>query len=117
MRAGDNGTFIIDGYPSVSEDGHTQGVDWSRSYITTRDVNDEVATVIRDDGTTPPIVGVRLTPGEIVFPPLHAPTVAPEGEGVCRLGYAGRNIPNSGITCPGKATPCMLFRALLFFPC
>ncbi len=72
------GTFIVDGYPSVSEDGQTQGDDWSRSYITIRDVNDEVVNVIRDDGTTPPIVGVRLTPGEIIFPPLHAPAATPE---------------------------------------
>jgi hypothetical protein len=72
------GTFIIDGYPSVNEDGQTLGDDWSRSFITIRDANDEVVNEIRDDGTTPPIAGVRLTAGELVFPPLHAPGATPE---------------------------------------
>jgi len=72
------GTFIIDGYPSVSDDGQTVGDDWARSYITIRDASDEVVNEIRDDGTTPPIAGVRLTPGELVFPPLHAPAATPE---------------------------------------
>jgi hypothetical protein len=72
------GTWIIDGYPTLSEDGQTIGDDWSRSSITVRDANDEVINEIRDDGTTPPIVGLRLTPGEVVFPPLHASAATPE---------------------------------------
>jgi hypothetical protein len=72
------GTWIIDGYPSVSDDGQSLGDDWSRSFITIRDANDEVVTEIRDDGTTPHIAGVRLTPGELTFPPLHAPAATPE---------------------------------------
>jgi hypothetical protein len=73
------GTFIINGYPSLSDDGLTQGDDWSKSFITIRDANDEVLQEIRDDGTTPPIIGVRLTPGELVFPPLHGSAATPEG--------------------------------------
>jgi hypothetical protein len=73
------GTWIIDGYPTVSEDGQRQSDDWSKSFITIRDANDEVLQEIRDDGTTPHIAGVRLTPGELVFPPLHAPAATPEG--------------------------------------
>ena len=78
MAGAYTGTFIIDGYPSVSDDGQTVGDDWARSYITIRDANDEVVNEIRDDGTTPPIAGVRLTPGELVFPPVHAPAATPE---------------------------------------
>jgi hypothetical protein len=72
------GTWIIDGYPTVSEDGQTLSDDWAKSFITIRDANDEVINVIRDDGTIPPIASVRLTPGELVFPPLHAPAATPE---------------------------------------
>ncbi len=73
------GTWIIDGYPSANEDGQTMGDDWAKSFITVRDANDEVVNVIRDDGTTPPIIGVRMTLGELVFPPLHASAATPEG--------------------------------------
>ncbi len=73
------GTWIIDGYPTVSEDGQVLSDDWSRSYITVRDANDELLNEIRDDGTTPHIAGVRLTPGNLVFPPLHASAATPEG--------------------------------------
>jgi hypothetical protein len=72
------GTWIIDGYPTVSEDGQTLSDDWTRSYITIRDANDEVLQEIRDDGTTPHIAGVRLAPGALVFPPLHAAAATPE---------------------------------------
>lgn len=72
------GTFIIDGYPSVSDDGERVGDDWARSFITIRDASDEVVNEIRDEGTTPPIAGIRLIPGELVFPPLHAPAATPE---------------------------------------
>jgi len=72
------GTFIINGYPSVSDDGEALGDDWAKSFITIRDASDEVINEIRDDGTTPPIAGVRLTLGELVFPPLPAPAATPE---------------------------------------
>jgi hypothetical protein len=74
------GTRIIDGYPVVSEDGQTILDDWSKSNFTIRDANDEVVEVIHPGETgAPPIAGVRLTPGELVFPPLHAPAATPEG--------------------------------------
>jgi hypothetical protein len=73
------GTFIIDGYPIVSEDGQTISDDWSRSVLTTRDANDEVIDELHLDPSTPPIAGVRLTPGELVFPPLHTAEATPEG--------------------------------------
>lgn len=74
------GTWIVDGYPYVSNDGQTLGDDWSRSFITLRDANDDVIEVIHPSETgAPPIAGVRLTPGELVFPPLHAPAATPEG--------------------------------------
>lgn len=72
------GTWIIDGYPTVSEDGQTLSDDWTKSYITIRDANDEVINEIRDDGTTPHIAGVRLAVGQVVFPPLHEPAATPE---------------------------------------
>lgn len=72
------GTWIIDGYPSVSDDGQTLSDDWSKSFITIRDANDEEIEVIRPGETgAPPIAGVRLAPGELAFPPLHAPAATP----------------------------------------
>jgi hypothetical protein len=73
------GTFIVDGYPGVSEDGQSMGDDWAKTFITIRDANDEVIEVVRPGETgAPPIAGVRLTPGELTFPPLHAPAATPE---------------------------------------
>ncbi len=73
------GTWITDGYPSVSEDGLNLVDDWSRSFITLRDANDEVIDVLRNDSaTTPPIIGVRLSVDGFQIPPVAAPPATPE---------------------------------------
>jgi hypothetical protein len=74
------GTRTIDGYPAAHDNGQSMGDDWSKSFLTIRDVNDEVVQEVRPGATgAPPITGVRLTPGAVVFPPLLAPASTPEG--------------------------------------
>ena len=55
-----------------------QGDDWSKSFITIRDVNDEVVDVIRRRRDNPAIAGVRMTPASSIFPPLHGSAATPE---------------------------------------
>ncbi len=76
---GFTGTWTIDAYPGVSEDGARLEDDWTRSTVTVRDADNEVIAVLGNNGSIPAITGVRLAASELVFPPAAAPAATPPG--------------------------------------
>lgn len=71
------GTFTIEAFPAVSDDGSTLDDDWTRSTVTIRDANNEVLQVLGNDGSFPAIHGVRFTLGELEFPGPAVPAATP----------------------------------------
>jgi hypothetical protein len=67
------GTFTLDGYPEVSEDGQTWADDGTQVKATLRDATNAVVAVIGGGGDqppiTPPVIATRMSPGPLVFPP------------------------------------------------
>jgi hypothetical protein len=67
------GTFTLDAYPEVSEDGQTWTDDGTQVKATIRDAANAVVTVLGGGGDqppiTPPVMATRMTPGPLVFPP------------------------------------------------
>lgn len=67
------GTFTLDAYPEVSEDGQTWIDDGTQVKATLRDATNTVTAVLGGGGDqppiTPPVMGIRMSPGPITFPP------------------------------------------------
>jgi hypothetical protein len=57
------GTFTVDGYPVASEDGQSFYDDGTRVRLTLRDATNTVTMVLGEDGSLPPIFGIRMAPG------------------------------------------------------
>ena len=66
------GTVMIEGFPTVAEDGQTFVDTSPDSKITVRDAANAVVAVIGGDGSTPPVTSVRVRPGAFSFP-VEAP--------------------------------------------
>jgi hypothetical protein len=62
------GTSTVDGYPVANEDGQTFIDDGTRVRITIRDAAGNVTIVLGEDGTLPPVTGVRMGVGAPGFP-------------------------------------------------
>lgn len=71
------GTTTVDGYPVASEDGLTFSDDGSRVRVTIRDAAGAVTAVLGEDGSLPPVSGVRMAPGNPGFPDGAAPAATP----------------------------------------
>ncbi len=71
------GTTTVDGYPAASEDGMTFFDDGSRVRITVRDAAGAVVAMIGEDGSLPPVSGVRMAPGNPGFPDAAMPAATP----------------------------------------
>jgi hypothetical protein len=67
------GTFTLDAYPEVSEDGQTWTDDGTQVKATIRDATNAVVAVLGGGGDqppiTPPVMATRRSPGPLVFPP------------------------------------------------
>jgi hypothetical protein len=67
------GTFTLDAYPEVSEDGQTWTDDGTQVKATIRDATNAVVAVLGGGGDqppiTPPVMATRMSPGPLVFPP------------------------------------------------
>ncbi len=80
------GTFTLDAYPVVSEDGQTWTDDGTQVKVTIRDAMNAVVTVLGGGGDqppiTPPVMATRMKPGVVVFPPMpQTPGNFPGAEG------------------------------------
>jgi hypothetical protein len=68
------GTFTLDAYPVVSEDGQTWVDDGTQVKATLRDATNTIVTVLGGGGDqppiTPPVMATRMTPGPLTFPPM-----------------------------------------------
>ena len=71
------GTYTVDGYPEVSEDGRSLTDDQSRTMITIRDAAGAVVQEFAAAGA-PPVVGNRVAVGQPNFPPGTRTDATPE---------------------------------------
>ncbi len=62
------GTVTVDGYPVASEDGESFYADGTRVRVTLRDTDDVITAVLGEDGSLPPVPGIRMRPGVPALP-------------------------------------------------